>query len=245
MPIVAASTKREWMEATSKRYANRCLPLLIANQYGWVIHNTHFIRVTWDGRPDVDGISVHYKDHPHGLPCPASSHFGHGVLTFTLNYLFRTPPGFNLWVRGPTNWPKDGIMPLDGIVESDWSVAPFTMNWKLTRAGIAIDFQPGEPICMIVPIRRGEIESFEPELRQISDEPELNEMYTKWANSRAQFLSQLKDPNSLAAGEEWQKDYMHGFGPGIKASQHQVKIVLKPFVQEQRGEASEEALPSS
>lgn len=51
------------------------------------------------------------------------SHFGAGVVTFTVPYLFRTPPSYNLHVRGPTNMPKDGIYPLEGIVETDWSQA--------------------------------------------------------------------------------------------------------------------------
>ena len=46
------------------------------------------------------------------------SHFGEAVLTFSLPYLFRTPRGVNLWVKGPSNWIKDGIQPLEGIVET-------------------------------------------------------------------------------------------------------------------------------
>jgi hypothetical protein len=37
----------------------------------------------------------------------AISHFGSGILTWNVPYLFRTPPGYNLLVRGPANWPKD------------------------------------------------------------------------------------------------------------------------------------------
>ena len=72
-----------------------------------------------------------------------SQNFGHGVLTWHLNYLFRTSPGYNLYARGPANWPKDGIVPLEGIIETDWSVATFTMNWKVTVKNQPIDFEPG------------------------------------------------------------------------------------------------------
>jgi Family of unknown function (DUF6065) len=44
--------------------------------------------------------------------------------------VFRTPPGCNLYVRGPANSPKDGIAALEGIIETDWSEATFTMNWS-------------------------------------------------------------------------------------------------------------------
>ena len=45
---------------------------------------------------------------------PMSSHFGYGILTWTLPYLFRTPPDWNLLARGPSNLPKDGIQALEG-----------------------------------------------------------------------------------------------------------------------------------
>jgi hypothetical protein len=52
MRLVAASPSRSWMDATSKKYANRCLPLRIANQSGWFILNSHEIRAIWNGRAD-------------------------------------------------------------------------------------------------------------------------------------------------------------------------------------------------
>ena len=46
------------------------------------------------------------------------------------------------------------------------------MNWKLTRANLPVIFEAGEPICMIVPQRRGELEAFHPEIRELEEEPE-------------------------------------------------------------------------
>ena len=51
----------------------------------------------------------------------ATSTFGSGFITFTIPVLFRTPKGINLRLTGPSNWIKDGVQPLDGIVETDWS----------------------------------------------------------------------------------------------------------------------------
>ena len=62
------------------------------------------------------------------------SHFGSGVLTFHAGYLFRTPPGWAVWARGAPNTVKDGIVPLDGLVETDWLPFTFTMNGA-SRAG--------------------------------------------------------------------------------------------------------------
>jgi len=37
MPIVPASSMRDWMDKTHERFAYRCLPLTIANQTGWCV----------------------------------------------------------------------------------------------------------------------------------------------------------------------------------------------------------------
>jgi hypothetical protein len=153
--ISPAPRWRDWMNATPGRGANRCLPLLMANETGWVLENPAPFRAVWDGSDSRDGVQVEYSPR-----CPinhrlATSHFGSGIVTFPVSYLFRTAPGFNLLVRGPANWPKDGICALDGLVETDSSVAPFTMNWKITRPHDPVSFDEGEPFCMLDPQRRG------------------------------------------------------------------------------------------
>jgi hypothetical protein len=109
------------MNETAGRSANRCLPLLMANEAGWVLKNPAAFTATWDGSDARDAIRVEYDDACPANQRLASSHFGSGVLTFAVPYLFRTLPGFNLLVRGPANWPKDGVCALDGLVETDWA----------------------------------------------------------------------------------------------------------------------------
>lgn len=229
LPIVPAGAPRKWMDETGNRFAYRCLPLLIANQNGWFILNVHKVRVIWTGGAGEDAVKIICRGGPAETPCPAVSHFGHGVLTWNLNYLFRTPPGYNLWARGPANWPKDGIVPLEGVIETDWSVATFTMNWKLTTPGHAVEFEPGEPICMITPIKRGEAEQFHPMVRDLDSVPQLEQQFKAWAKSRDTFNSDLRDAASRAAQEQWQKEYLQGYGPGIKAPQHQTKLSIRAF----------------
>lgn len=226
--IVPASHARAWMARTRDGFANRCLPLLIANQAGWVVLGSHTVRATWDGGDALGNVEVEHLDGEP--PWPAKSHFGHGVLTFSLPYLFRTPPGFNLLVRGPANLPVDGASPLEGVVETDWCAATFTVNWKLTRPGRAVTFARGEPIAMLVPQRRGELEAFEPELRGLYDDPEVARAYAAWRESRARFLEELPQEGSEAHRQAWQRHYVHGENPdGTAAPEHQRKLALRPF----------------
>lgn len=209
---------RQWMDDTNEHFANRCLPLTIANQHGWDILCSHDIQATWNGSAAINAIHITHEQGT-GAP-PASSHFGYGVLTFSMPFIFRTPPGWNLMVRGPTNRPKHGIAPLDGIMESDWIESTFTMNWKFTKPG-SVRFERGEPIAMLMPLLRGAVEEFEPEIRPISADPVLKEHFDAWSKSRSTFIQELKTPESEAQKEKWQRDYT------INAEQ--TKLRVKPF----------------
>lgn len=228
MSIVAAPPGRAWMDATPKHFANRCLPMLIANQAGWLLLSPGRVTVAWDGGTGIDALKVEVTgDAP---PTFASSHFGHGILTFNVSYLFRTSPGWNLYVRGPANSPKDGIHALEGLVETDWSEATFTMNWKLTRPNHTIVFEEGEPIAMVSPMRRREIEEFRPELRLLASNPELDAGYRAWSASRGQFNADLKVPGSQARQDSWQRHYMRGKTVAEeRASEHQTGLKLAEF----------------
>ena len=104
------------MEATDQRYAYRCLPLNIANAFGWEVLCGSGFSAIWDGGPRIESVQVHPDA---GTQAPAISHFAHGVLTFHITCIFRTEPGYDLMAQGPINRPKDGISPLAGVIETD------------------------------------------------------------------------------------------------------------------------------
>lgn len=159
-----------------------------------------------------------------------TSHFGNGVVTFSIPYLFRTPPGINLWVKGPANYIKDGIQPLEGVVETDWLAATFTMNWKLTRPYHMVRFERGEPICMIVPVPRGLAEEMEPVYVPLDADPELAHEYREWEKSRSTFNADLARLNPDAVKRGWQRDYMQGRTiRGQEAQEHQTRLHLRDF----------------
>jgi hypothetical protein len=225
--LVAADVARPWMDATPERFAYRCLPMLIANQGGWLITNPQPIRVTWNGTADREGLTIEAL----GDESPwVSSHFGSAIVTWNLPYLFRTSPSYELLVRGPANWPKDGVHALEGVVETDWAAATFTMNWKLTRPHLPVVFERDEPICMIVPRRRGELEDVVPTIRGLEEAPPLAEAFHQWSDSRAGFLRDLQQPGSHAQQEGWQRSYMRGvLTDGTLASNHRTKLRLRSF----------------
>ena len=226
-PLSSAPIERDWMEGADQRYPYRCLPLNIANQNGWVVGCPAGFRAYWYGGSSPKDVEIRYDDRVDPLIC---SHFGLGVVTFSIPYLFRTPEGINLWVKGPSNSPKDGIHALEGIVETDWAVSTFTMNWKLTRPNEWVHFDEGEPICMLVPIPRGLTESLMATIEVLSEHPDLQERYDAWDKSRRGFLDGLKalDPEVVKRG--WQKDYFQGKQPeGGTFRQHQTRLAVRDF----------------
>lgn len=233
------SPHRDWMSETPYGFARRCLPLLVANQQGWMLLNDDTFHAVWDGSERVEGLSLWTDDHE--LPATARSHFGCGVITWTLPYLFRTPPGFDILLRGPANWPKDGVSPLEGIVETDWSPATATMNWKLTRPNLSVTFRRDEPIAMLVPIRRGQSEEFDPRIESLEAHPELSSAYSKWGEDRERFLKQTPELKSVR--DQWQGDYFIGqIGTTRPRSHpHRRRYRLRPFLSDTESASSEEA----
>lgn len=230
VPLRPAPIDRDWMDEAPQRFPYRCLPLAIANQCGWVMLSPARFQVYWYGGHSARDLEVRF-DGPEN-PCVVS-HFGSGVLTFTVPYLFRTPPGINLWVKGPANLPKDGFYALEGIVETDWSPATFTMNWKVTRQCEWVSFDYGEPFCMLVPVPRGLAESLAPRITPLEQNAELLRQYQQWEAGRRGFLEGLKtlDPEAVQRG--WQKEYFQGKTPdGETVPGHQTRLRIRDFESE-------------
>jgi hypothetical protein len=228
-----APIARDWMDKAHLRHPYRCLPLVIANQHGWVLRSPAAFEAYWYGGADRTDVEIRYLDQPHNH---IVSHFGSGVITFTVPFLFRTPPGMNLWVKGPSNWIKDGVQALEGVVETDWLASTFTMNWKITRICEWIRFEKGEPYCMIVPVPRGLIETLVPKRLPIGANPALQTQYQAWEASRRGFISDLQKFDPAAVQKGWQKDYFQGRTPdGKPFTGHQTHLNVKEFDEGDRG----------
>lgn len=224
--IEPASGKREWMDATPEKFAYRCLPLVMANQVGWVVTGPLDFVARWNGKSDPAAITLTFPNGEGPNKGQVSSHFGSGVLTFSLPWLFRTSPGYGIWVRGMTNQCKDGIVPLDGIVETDWAPYTFTMNWKMMRRNTDVFFKAGEPVAMLVPFPLDVPESVEPTFRHLDDDPLLKEDFFQFTARRSGNILKLKE-----TGEgQWAMDYMRGHYPdGTPVQGHRKAFKLREF----------------
>lgn len=228
--IRPAEPTRDWMDDSPDSFAYRCLPLNIANAHGWEILTPAGFWACWNGGNRQGDVSVRLDAGmpAHAAPVPL---FGMGTLTLHIHGLFRTPPGWNLMVGGSPNRAKDGIAPLTGVIETDWSPYTFTMNWRFTRRNHWVRFDAGEPICFIQPVPRGALEAMEPKYVAMKDAPDVQRQFMAWHESRSAFQADTSKTQSPVASDRWQKRYYRGLDmddrPG--APDHRARLRLKPF----------------
>jgi len=228
--IRPAPMRRDWMDHTPESFAYRCLPLNIANAHGWEVLNPRAFDAIWNGEASVDAVTI--LPEPGDQPgCMPVSLFGQGVITFHIEGIFRTPPGWNLWVGGSPNRAKDGISPLTGIIETDWSPFTFTMNWRFTRPRHRIRFEALEPICFIIPIERGAVESFVPKFESLGSDPATMQRFQAWSRERDAFHQRMVAAPPVNPADRWQKHYYRGVdatGQSMVAD-HRTKLHLRRF----------------
>jgi hypothetical protein len=228
-PVVRpAPPKRDWMTQSPGRFAYRCLPLVIANSHGWELLVDRSFSATWSGGTAAAEMQVSFLDGERSV-LPAS-HFGMGVLTFQVGYLFETQERYNLWVSGPINEPKDGIVPLCGVVEADWGPYTFTMNWMFTRPG-TVRFERGEPFCHVFPIPRQLLSAVQPEIRDLEEVPEKAATLASWRAAREELYGRARKGEIKSADQAFGMHYFRGETPSGEAvvPDHVTRLMVKPF----------------
>lgn len=131
-----------------------------------------------------------------------------------------------MYASGSLNTVKDGVAPLTGVIESDWLPYPFTMNWQMTRPG-TIRFDQDEPICMVFPVPHGALQTVEPEILSIDDDPDLKAQTYAWKERRDEFMQRFNAKDPATPKEAWQRFYFVGKMPdGTSPAAHLHKLRL-------------------
>ncbi len=126
------------------------LALSTASGRGWDLLAPYGFTATWNGGPAPEDIDIQ-TDAPDGdAPAFVQSQLGQGLLTFYPGYQFKTEDEQVLWVGGPTNLPKDGLYPLEQIVDTSVLPCTITVTWTFTRPNQTIAFAAGEPFGTIL-----------------------------------------------------------------------------------------------
>lgn len=155
-PLIG-NKKRDWFNP----HFYYCLPLIIGNQYGFVVRSYYNWTALWNGKEDNDAITINVENPDPDQHQLISSHFGSGIITVQNRFHFRTEPGVNLLTLNPPNFILEDIQNLTGVIETDNLRRDFTFNLKITTANKLITIRKGQPIAAILPIPRHFVENFE------------------------------------------------------------------------------------
>ncbi len=148
-------SKREWFVD----HAYHCLPLVIGNQYGFVVKSLYDFEVIWNGKNGMHDVKINMitSQDEYKLTSNLQSinpHFGMGTFTIQMSYQLRTPPGINLMTINPPNYFIDGIYHMSGVIETDNLRRDFTYNLRITRPDHLIKINKGDYIGCIIPYPR-------------------------------------------------------------------------------------------
>ncbi|HUA35829.1 MAG TPA: DUF6065 family protein [Candidatus Binataceae bacterium] len=229
-PLIPAPVERDWMDTGVGKHGYRCLPLTIANTYGWQLLLAADVTASWNGGPATSDITVYCS-----RPDQAISNFGNGVLTFDVSYIFRTQMDFHLLVSGPANQFKDGIAPMTAVIETDWLPYTFTMNYRFTRPG-EVYWRAGEAYAQICLVRAGIQQSVQPVVRRLEDDAKLAADHGAWRERRTRMRERLAAGDANALSVPWDKDYFAGRYADGRATdaEHTSKLRLQPPLDKRR-----------
>lgn len=67
------------MDGSHEKFAYRCLPLVMANQAGWILTCPLNFSAVWGTRDDRFGVVLNFPDGEGRNKNQIRSHFGHGA----------------------------------------------------------------------------------------------------------------------------------------------------------------------
>jgi hypothetical protein len=144
-PLVQQSRiKRDWMDETYNKHAYQCLPMTVANVYGWEIVMEEDLVVQWDGGNTPPSI-LSGEVTSSGRVQAISSIIG--MISINMGWVMNTEEGYNTWFSGSPNYFVDGAVALTATIPSYWWPDESQMNWKITKIGEPVTFKAGTPFC--------------------------------------------------------------------------------------------------
>jgi hypothetical protein len=191
---------RGWMSP----HAYKCLPMVVANSFGWDVVLADEVVVDWNGGPltsDVEAASG------------AESAFGLGTFTVDMGCVWHTPEGVQLMIGPVPNEDHPDWYALSAIVETDHFDYPWFLTVRLRRPGRYV-LTAGTRVARLTPVRISDVSSAYPAFRKERDsEKEFREgmaaarssstaPWIRWYHERAKFPSLRTPPFADDTGAE-------------------------------------------
>lgn len=214
LEIRQATVKRKWMDETYNKHAYRCLPVTEANVSGWEIVLPHDVVFEWDGGLTVprviQGGSIERSINGHSYTQNLVQQSIVGMATFTLGWVFKTPPGIHTWITGSPNYFVDGAVPLSASLPSDWWPDEVNMSWVITKEKTQICFPAGSAFAFFYFYQPSMLEDIEFSVENLWDNKELMTCRQAYGDAKTKKLQE----------EPW--TWMNGIRTGLDADGKQI-----------------------
>jgi hypothetical protein len=165
VPLKPAAGKSE--PTPTSAYAP--LDLASASRQGWQLCCPLAFTATWNGGPTAADIEIHLAEDTTVQAAFVQSNLGQGLLTFYAGYQFKSEGEHLLWVRGPLNAPKDGLYPLERMVDASLLPCTVAAHWQFTCPGQTIRFATGEPFATLLLYPKSSVENVHCEIVQFDN----------------------------------------------------------------------------
>jgi hypothetical protein len=199
-----------------------CGPFVLANGAGYYLYSPVDMDISYDPREEsrwtvttygegytdddvaiLRGMAANHPTHDPEMITPrtkiyfAGEHYEprHTVQIWT-GCLFRTPPGWSLWIRSPIN--REMTRPfqiMEGILETDWLWYDIWMNLRFTHTNVTASLRrDGPPLAQIVPVPRATTQHWQVEERKLApDDPEAQGIFDRWSDYQRSKFHSLAD----------------------------------------------------
>jgi hypothetical protein len=182
-PVIQQSRiKRDWMDETYNKHAYQCLPMTVANVYGWEIQLEERLVVQWDGG-NTPPVILEGETTTSGRTQAVSSIIG--MISINMGWVINTEEGYNTWISGSPNYFVDGAAPLTATIPSYWWPDESQMNWKITKVGEPVVFEAGTPFCFFNIYDNSVLEDVEIMVSSLWDDMKLVESRMKYGDMKA------------------------------------------------------------
>lgn len=181
-PIVQQSRlQRDWMDNTYKKHAYQCLPMTVANVYGWEMVLENDVVVRWSGGNTVPEI-ISGATSESGRTVASASIIG--MVSFHMGWVLSTEKNISCWFTGSPNYFINGASALTATVPTWWWPDEVQMNWMITAINEDVVFPAGSPFCFFFPYDETIVQSVDIELGDLYEDEELVQARIKYGNEK-------------------------------------------------------------
>jgi hypothetical protein len=152
---LAGKLRRDWFVA----HSYYCLPIMVGNQYGFLVKSLRDYELFWDGTER--DAQINFLNNDNADRQNVLARFGSGVVSIQNFFALKTAPGINLMTIQPPNLFIPGCVAMTAIIETDQIRRDFAFSFKITIPNYKITVRKGDPVGAFIPIQRYFVDDFE------------------------------------------------------------------------------------